>query len=140
VVVGLHLAAGLREWRRDARVAAEVGAGWVDICAADDVPDGRARAAAIGGERVAVYRYGDRVSCVSAVCRHQNGPLAEGRIIDGCITCPWHGYQYYPDSGASPPPFQDKIATYRVRVRDGRVEVHQTPNPPGTPVPPASIR
>jgi nitrite reductase/ring-hydroxylating ferredoxin subunit len=29
----------------------------------------------------------------------QNGPLGEGRIVDGCITCPWHGYQYRPDTG-----------------------------------------
>jgi hypothetical protein len=25
------------------------------------------------------------------------GPLGEGKIIDGCVTCPWHGYQYLPD-------------------------------------------
>ena len=25
--------------------------------------------------------------------------------MDGCITCPWHGYQYLPHNGQSPPPF-----------------------------------
>ena len=48
---------------------------------------------------------------VSNVCQHQNGPLGEGKIIDGCITCPWHGYQYLPESGASPPPFTEKVPT-----------------------------
>jgi nitrite reductase/ring-hydroxylating ferredoxin subunit len=87
---------------------------------------------------VAVYRHQGRLSGVSGVCKHQNGPLAEGRIIDGCITCPWHGYQYRPEDGRSPPPFDDRIATYRLQIRHGRVLVLETPNPPGTHVNPVS--
>lgn len=26
------------------------------------------------------------------MCKHQNDPLGEGKIVDGCVTCPWHGY------------------------------------------------
>jgi nitrite reductase/ring-hydroxylating ferredoxin subunit len=106
------------------------------VGAAAAVPEGRAVTAVVAGERVAVFRHEGRLSCVSAVCRHQNGPLGEGRIIDGCITCPWHGYQYRPDSGTSPPPFTDTIPTFNLRVHDGRVLVHERPNPPGTPVAP----
>jgi Rieske Fe-S protein len=25
-----------------------------------------------------------------SVCAHAGGPLAEGKIVDGCIECPWH--------------------------------------------------
>mgnify|MGYP003753304843 CR=1 FL=1 len=45
------------------------------------------------------------------VCKHQMGPLGEGKIIDGCITCPWHGYQYLPANGQSPPPFTEMVKT-----------------------------
>jgi nitrite reductase/ring-hydroxylating ferredoxin subunit len=76
---------------------------------------------------------------VSNICRHQGGPLGEGRMVDGCLTCPWHGYQYLPESGTSPPPFTEKIATYRVRVVAGRILVHEVANAPGTPVAPAVI-
>jgi nitrite reductase/ring-hydroxylating ferredoxin subunit len=76
---------------------------------------------------------------VSNVSRQQNRPLGEGRIVDGCITCPWHGYQYLPESGTSPPPFEEKIPTFRVRVDAGRVLVEARPNPPGTRVEPARI-
>src|SRR3546814_4079527 len=48
---------------------------------------------------------------------------------DGCITCPWHGYQYVPETGASPPPFVEKVPTFNVRVMNGRVLVHPKPNP-----------
>jgi nitrite reductase/ring-hydroxylating ferredoxin subunit len=73
------------------------------------------------------------------VCQHQNGPLGEGKIVDGCITCPWHGYQYLPDSGQSPPPFTEKIPTFNVQIRGRRVFVHSTPNPAGTRVEPVVI-
>jgi nitrite reductase/ring-hydroxylating ferredoxin subunit len=76
---------------------------------------------------------------VSNVCQHQNGPLGEGKIVGGCITCPWHGYQYDPATGASPPPFTERVPTFRVRVRAGRVEVHCIPNPPGTRVEPVPV-
>ncbi len=98
----------------------------------EDIEDGAASIVALGGERVAIFRNGDLVSCVSNVCRHQMGPIGEGRIIDGCITCPWHGYQYDPENGCSPPPFTERIETYDVVVFDGYIWVNPTPNPLGT--------
>lgn len=91
------------------------------------------------GERIAVFRSGRKVFSISNVCRHQGGPLGEGRIIDDCVTCPWHGFQYRPEDGQSPPPFTEKIATYKTRIVNGIVEVFAEPNPPGTPQSPAMI-
>lgn len=138
LVVGLHVAAALRETPgdRERKAAAD---GWVEVCGVDEIPEKRARIATVSGERVAVFRYDGRLSAVSNVCRHQNGPLGEGKILDGCIVCPWHGYQYDPASGSSPPPFAERVPTFRVRVRDRRVLVHQTPLPPGTRVEPTTI-
>lgn len=138
-VAGLHLAAGAREARIDRAESAPDDAGWVDACPVGAIPEKRARIVVIGGERVAVFRHDGKLSALSNVCRHQGGPLGEGRIVDGCVTCPWHGYQYRPENGQSPPPFTDRVATYRVRIVAGRVQVHATPLAPGTPVDPARI-
>lgn len=138
-VFGLHLAAGRREGVRDRAETPRTAEGWVDVGPVETIAEGRARMAVVGGERIAVFRYDGKVSCVSNVCRHQNGPLAEGKIVDGCITCPWHGYQYLPDSGQSPPPFTETIPTYDVRVVAGRVLVHPETHPAGTRVEPARI-
>jgi nitrite reductase/ring-hydroxylating ferredoxin subunit/DMSO/TMAO reductase YedYZ heme-binding membrane subunit len=136
-VLVLHVAAALRERARDGDEARAADDGFVDVCAVSDIPEKRARIVTLSGERVAVFRYDGRVSAVSNVCRHQNGPLGEGKIIAGCITCPWHGYQYDPASGAAPTPFTEKVATFDVRVRAGRVLVHPRPHHPGTYVEPA---
>lgn len=132
LIAGLHLAAGWREGLRDGGMGG-ARAEWVDICAPADIPDKRAVIAPLpGGERVAVFRDGARIFAVSNVCRHQNGPLGEGCIKDGSVTCPWHGWQYDPATGVSPPPYTEKIATYNARLERGRVLVKAAPNPPGS--------
>ena len=140
-VIGLHLAAALREAAGDrpSPTADVGGTAWVDAGPALEIEDGRARVVTVGDERVAVFRNGERFSAVSNVCRHQQGPLGEGRILDGCITCPWHGYQYRPEDGCSPPPFTEKVETFDVRIVDGRVLVNPAAHPPGTPVEPATL-
>ncbi|MBS0197349.1 MAG: ferric reductase-like transmembrane domain-containing protein [Planctomycetes bacterium] len=134
----LHLRTGSRELSRDARQPAPDADNFIDACAVDEVPESRAKVVCLRGkERIAVFKHQGRFSAVGNVCAHQGGPLGEGKIIDGCITCPWHGWQYRPHDGCSPPPFSEKIPTYELRIRGGRIQVNPTPNPPGTPVTPA---
>jgi nitrite reductase/ring-hydroxylating ferredoxin subunit/DMSO/TMAO reductase YedYZ heme-binding membrane subunit len=143
LVTALHLLAGAKERAVDRAVARAERDGFVEVCAVDNIPEKRAKVVSLrterGTERVAVFRYDGKVSAISNVCRHQNGPLGEGRIIDGCVTCPWHGYQYSPDTGASPPPFTDKVPTYQTKLIDGKVLIHPCAHPPGTRLEPALI-
>lgn len=156
-VIGLHLYAGARERAVDqAGLSATVevpghddddgdddgGDGdserWVDACGTSELAMNRGKVGPIAGHgRIAIFRHEGGISAVTNRCAHQGGPLGEGRVIDGCITCPWHGWQYRPADGCSPPPFTERIPTYRVRVQHGRVLVAPRPLAPGTPVPPA---
>jgi nitrite reductase/ring-hydroxylating ferredoxin subunit/DMSO/TMAO reductase YedYZ heme-binding membrane subunit len=138
-VLGLHALAAWKEMPADRELAAGPDEEYINVCAVAEIPENRARLVCLSGERVAVFKYAGRISAVSNVCQHQNGPLGEGKIVSGCITCPWHGYQYLPDTGASPPPFVEKVPTFKVRVRHGRVFVHPRPNAPGTRAEPALI-
>jgi len=137
----LHLTAGRRQRARDLAVATPTEiAPWVDAGSVDAVTEGRGRVVPLAGaESVAVFRHGGRLSAVSNLCAHQNGPLGEGRIVDGCITCPWHGFQYRPKDGCAPAPFTEKIATYRVRLNGRRILLDPRPNPPGTHVEPVPV-
>lgn len=92
-----------------------------------------------GAEPIAVFRHAGRLSAVTNLCVHQNGPLGEGRVIDGCITCPWHGYQYRLEDGRAPPPYTDALATFQLRIVDGHVWIDPAPNPPGTYVEPVAV-
>jgi nitrite reductase/ring-hydroxylating ferredoxin subunit/DMSO/TMAO reductase YedYZ heme-binding membrane subunit len=133
VVTLLHIAAAWRE-----REVVREHDGWLTVGPPDSIPDQAARiVTAPDGERIAVFRDGSQIGALTNVCAHQNGPLGEGRIINGCVTCPWHGYEYRLEDGCAPPPFTERLATYRVRVRDGIIEVDPHALPPGTP---AAIR
>lgn len=144
-VAFLHLLAGAREVRADAgrTPLADDRGQWIDVGTPNDIPDDRARTVCTPcGERIAVFKHAGTISAVTNVCAHQGGPLGEGKIIDGCITCPWHGWQYRPQDGRSPPPFEEKIATYQVRIVGGgagRVQVNTAALPPGTPTTPVRI-
>ncbi len=136
-VTALHLTAAAREGAGDKE--RRTTAAFVDVCAVADIQEKRARTLCLAGERVAVYRYDGRVSAVSSVCRHQNGPLGEGKIVNGCIVCPWHGYEYEPASGRAPAPFTERLPTFAVQVVAGRVLIDPTPRPPGTYIEPARV-
>ena len=110
------------------------------ICSISELEENIPYPATVSGERVAVILYDvNKVSVVSGVCQHQNGPLSEGRFIHGCLTCPWHGYQYLPHNGCSPEPFTEKIPTFNALMKDGDIYVNREPNPAGTEVNPLVI-
>ena len=139
-IVGLHLVTGFKERAGDVALDDEAaGDGFVEVCGVDEIPENRSRTVCLSGERVAIFKYEGKISALSSVCKHQNGPLGEGKVVDGCVVCPWHGYQYLPSSGSSPPPFQEKVPTFRAKVVNGRVHVDPKPLPPGTEVEPAKI-
>jgi DMSO/TMAO reductase YedYZ heme-binding membrane subunit/nitrite reductase/ring-hydroxylating ferredoxin subunit len=146
LITMIHLAAGLKQARADAgaqrfnaHLPVEVPENFVFACRVDEIQDNRAKMLIIGRENIAVFKYDGKLSAVHNLCKHQNGPLGEGKIIDGCITCPWHGYQYLPENGQSPPPFTEKVATYDLLLLGEKVYIDPRPHPEGTPRPPALI-
>jgi nitrite reductase/ring-hydroxylating ferredoxin subunit/DMSO/TMAO reductase YedYZ heme-binding membrane subunit len=137
----IHVVAGYKERPLDTEHELPADEeGFLNVFGVDEIAEKRGRMVTLSGDRVAVFKYDGKISAISNACQHQNGPLGEGRIIDGFVTCPWHGYQYQPETGASPPPFTEKVPTFNVKVHAGRIWVHPTPNPAGTRVEPALIQ
>jgi sulfoxide reductase heme-binding subunit YedZ len=140
LVIVLHITASMKEYKSDNRYQSLTQNGFLMACTVEDIKEKRAKVICLGSERIAIFKYDNKISAISNVCKHQNGPLGEGRIIDGCITCPWHGYQYLPHNGSSPPPFKEKVVTYRVQVVDREVWIDPSPFPEGTELEPAVIK
>lgn len=132
LLITLHLIAGLKEVKKDHREYKIKQDGFVFVCSIDEIAESRAKIFCIDKERIAVYKHENKLYAIHNVCKHQGGPLGEGKIMDGCITCPWHGYQYLPHNGQSPPPFTEKVNTFEVKVMDNKVWLNPTPFPEGT--------
>jgi len=138
VISGLHLKAAFKERKVDAAIVKEQE-GWIKVCSIDEIENNRAKIFTVSNERVAIFKYDGKLSAVHNVCKHQGGPLGEGKIIDGCITCPWHGYQYLPHNGQSPPPYTEKIKTYQLKLENRMIYINPIPFEEGTDVEPVHI-
>ncbi|MCC2098010.1 MAG: ferric reductase-like transmembrane domain-containing protein [Hyphomicrobiales bacterium] len=140
-VTGLHIMAAY-ETRNQSRHTrgSDPQSPWLHAAALDDIAEGRGLTVQLpGGDSVAIFRYDGKLSAISNACAHQNGPLGEGCIIEGLVTCPWHGYQYRPEDGCAPAPFTEKLATYRLKLDGDAVLLDPRPNAPGTLVQPLTI-
>ncbi|MBO6516121.1 MAG: ferric reductase-like transmembrane domain-containing protein [Bacteroidia bacterium] len=127
----LHLTTARIENQKDSHPV-EAEEGWAYVCRVDEIENDRAKLFTYQGERIAVFKYNGKISAVNNVCRHQGGPLSEGKIIDGCITCPWHGYQYRPEDGQSPPPFTEKVETYSLKLKGNDIYIMVKAHDAGT--------
>ena len=126
-----HIAAMLKGRSLDTD-AAQKG-GWINAGDPLSIPMNKAvTVTPEAGERIAIFRQPKGISAIVAVCSHQNGPLGEGCIKDGLITCPWHGFQFDPETGAAPAPFEDRVQTHEVKIENGQVWVKATPDIMGT--------
>jgi len=131
-LICLHMIAGFKEVKKDKVISMMTENGFSKVCVVDDIEENRAKIFCLDKERIAVFKVDGKLFAISNVCKHQNGPLGEGKVIDGCITCPWHGYQYLPRNGQSPPPFKEKVSTYDVKVINDQVWLNPNPYPEGT--------
>lgn len=143
IVASLHVVASRRSNAKDHEATKFVeveGVRYIDAGRPEELREDRACPVVVpGAERIALVKWNGKIAAMHGVCAHQGGPLYEGRVIDGCLTCPWHGWQYRPGDGQAPPPFVEKLPTYRLRLKDGRVLVDPRPLPPGTATEPIEI-
>jgi phenylpropionate dioxygenase-like ring-hydroxylating dioxygenase large terminal subunit len=48
----------------------------------------------IGGQPFVLFRSSDGLHCLTDRCPHRFAPLSLGRVIDGTIQCPYHGWRF----------------------------------------------
>lgn len=101
---------------------------WTDVAGEADVVEGKPVALRVGADQVGIVlvrRFG-AVHALADRCTHRGGPLHEGELSDGCITCPWHGSTFEIHDGrvVRGPATQPQPA-YDVRTVAGRIEVRR---------------
>jgi len=92
-----------------------------------DESEGFAREVVLGERILAVFRHQTRWYAIDGMCSHQGGPLAQGHVADGCVTCPWHGWQYDLATGIQTINRQPLQTVYPVRRNGTRIEVQLPP-------------
>jgi nitrite reductase (NADH) small subunit len=76
-----------------------------------------------GEKTICVANVNGVYSALDNVCLHQGGPLGEGTIENGRVVCPWHGWQYDPQTGEVVHNRKLKVAVYATKIEGGDVMV-----------------
>ena len=88
-----------------------------------DVRDGVPLLGQVDGEAVVLVRHAGAVHAIGAVCSHYGGPLAEGRVYDGAIHCPWHHGCFDLATGRAHGPALAALACWDVALENGKLRV-----------------
>jgi nitrite reductase/ring-hydroxylating ferredoxin subunit/uncharacterized membrane protein len=103
---------------------------WTATIAADELVEGGMTRVDVSGTDILLVRQGGELHALSDRCNHRGGPLHQGVLDDGCVTCPWHGSRFaLADGDVRRGPASSPQPSYETRVRDGRIELRQATDP-----------
>src|SRR5918996_492683 len=91
-----------------------------------DFAPGRGRMGAVNGRHIALFRLDDGFFAIDNLCLHQAGPLCEGDIEGGVVTCPWHGWSYEIRSGTLVQDPRVGVSKHNTRIVGDDVQVQLT--------------
>ncbi len=77
-----------------------------------------------GEDVYALCNVGGEVRAISGLCPHQGGPLGEGVLNGGMISCPWHMWEFDSATGACTFNENVRVPVYAVQVEAGEVLVN----------------
>ena len=76
----------------------------------------RPQAGPLRAKPLAVFNDNGNFHVLNYICPHMGGPLIEGTILDGVVTCPWHTWSFHAESGLPAGTGGHATHSYEVRV------------------------
>ena len=67
---------------------------WYVAADANELNDKPMKVRMLGVDLVLFRDSDGNIACLSSTCCHRGGALSRGTVKDGCLSCPYHGWQY----------------------------------------------
>jgi nitrite reductase/ring-hydroxylating ferredoxin subunit len=124
-IIGGHLSFRLAGGANHAEAVPHiVEPGWHHLTAAAHLPENKPVRMVLGEVPVVVIRTGGQVHALADRCSHMSGPLSDGDLAEGCLTCPWHGSVFrISDGSVARGPATAPQPVFDTRVVAGEVQV-----------------
>lgn len=74
-----------------------IAEGWHPVARASEVSAARPRRARLMDQPLVLFRSGDQIVVFRDRCPHRGVPLSYGKVEDGTLACPYHGWRFGPD-------------------------------------------
>lgn len=92
---------------------------WVEIGKLEDIPRQGSRCVSVGEITIAIFRtMDDQVFALEDKCPHKNGPLSQGIVHDGCVTCPLHNWVISLQTGEAQGADEGRVKSFSVKLDD----------------------
>lgn len=96
----------------------------VKVADKDEIPRGKGKEFNVNGLRIAIFNVDGKYYATEALCKHQDGPLAEGRLIGEVVECPWHFWHYNVRTGELLDFLKGiRLDTYKVEVKNDGIYI-----------------
>lgn len=103
-------------------------ANWIEVGSLHDIPRRGARCVKNGDMAIAVFRTADdRVFALEDRCPHRNGPLSQGIVHDGCVTCPLHNWVISLETGRAKGADEGATRAFPVRLEGDSILLSLSP-------------
>lgn len=108
----------------DHTIGQELPHEFTPVLAESELAEGQMKRVNTEKARILVAKQNGQIYAINEVCSHLGGPLAEGKLEDGCVVCPWHGSRFALGSGeVIDGPAVHPQPCLETRVNDGQIEV-----------------
>ena len=96
---------------------------FIEVASLEQVPLGKGSLFTAAGKNVAVFNVDGTIYAIADACLHAGASLGMGRLDGRIVTCPWHGMKYDVTNGCFADSSQNGVASYPVKVVDGKIMV-----------------
>lgn len=96
---------------------------YTTVTKTSNIKEGRGKSFTVNGRRIAILNENGKFCAVDNTCPHAMGSLGRGRIRNGSVVCPVHGYVYNTETGECLTDPRLRIRTYPVIVEDEQIKV-----------------
>ena len=97
---------------------------FITIAEVNQVPTDRGLSVHMGGREFALFKLDGQCYALDGRCPHRGGPLGEGLVENGRVSCPLHGWEFDVKTGAPVGGNCEKtVVCFPISVVDGKIQV-----------------
>ena len=95
---------------------------WIKIANKDEIREGNGKEINVNSQRIALFLSNDKYYAIEALCRHQDGSLAPGKVQGEVVECPLHYWHYNIRTGELLDYMEGvKMNTYNIEIRKNEI-------------------